>query len=188
VRNPLFHLPGKTDTAKARITSTTPEGQIYGFEVLLGLGTGCFVQAGYAVIQSVVPPAEMAYAISFMMLAQLCGIAFGMAIAGAVFINNAVTSLSAVLPDATREQLQLALSGTSGHYLSTLGVEVREAATDAIVQALQKVFIPVYVGAAFCLVLSVLFTVSCPLHLPVPVEDWRSLAETNLGTEAEDVW
>ncbi|KAK0643305.1 major facilitator superfamily domain-containing protein [Cercophora newfieldiana] len=142
----------------SRITTATPEAQIYGFEVFVGLGTGCFIQAGYAVIQSVVPPAEMAYGISFMMLAQLGGIAFGLAIAGAVFVNDAVVRLGAVLPDATREEIQLALSGTSGHYLSSLGDELRAAATDAIVQALQKVFIPVYVGAAFCLVLSVMFT------------------------------
>jgi len=122
----------------------------------------------------------MAYAISFMMLAQLGGIAFGLAIAGAVFINDAVTNLSAVLPDATREQLQFALAGTSGHYLSSLGEEVRAKATDAIVRALGKVFVPVYVGAAVCLVLSVMFTVCgfFPLFrvwlcLPAIPQEWE---------------
>jgi hypothetical protein len=118
------------------------------------------VQAGYAVIQAVTPPAEMAYAISFMMLAQLGGIAFGLAIAGAVFVNGAVANLMVVLPDATREQLQMAISGTSGNYLASLSPAVGVAATDAIVDALCKVFILVYVAAAFSLVLSVCFTVS----------------------------
>jgi predicted MFS family arabinose efflux permease len=36
----------------------------------VGIGTGCFIQAGYAVIQAVVPPAEMAYGISYMMLGR----------------------------------------------------------------------------------------------------------------------
>lgn len=57
--------------SKARITVDTPTGNIYGFEVLIGIGTGCFIQAGYAVIQAMVAPAEMAYAISFMMLGEL---------------------------------------------------------------------------------------------------------------------
>jgi hypothetical protein len=145
----------------ARITTQTPAGQIYGFEILVGIGTGCFIQAGYAVIQAVTPAAEMAYAISFMMLAQLAGIALGLAIAGAVFVNRAVANLAAVLPPgASREQLQLAVSGTSGAYLRSLSPALRAAATDAIVEALRKVFIPVYVAAAFCLLLSVLFTVS----------------------------
>ena len=144
----------------ARIDKHTSEAQIYGFEVLIGVGAGCFIQAGYAVIQAVTPPAELSYAISFMMLAQLGGIAFGLAISGAVFVNKAVEGLTLVLPDATPEQLQLALAGTSGHYLQSLSDEVRGRATDAIVSALQSVFIPVYVGAAVALVLSVMFTVS----------------------------
>lgn len=140
----------------------TPESQIYGFEVLVGIGTGCFTQAGYAVIQAVVPPAEMAYAISFMMLGQIGGIAFGLAIAGAVFVNDALVSLTKLLPGATREELQLALAGTSGKYLHSLSEEVRGVATNAIVSALRKVFIPVYVAAAVSLVFSVLFTVGVP--------------------------
>jgi hypothetical protein len=108
----------------------------------------------------------MAYAISFMMLAQLGGIAFGLAIGGAVFVNGAVANLMVVLPDAAREQLQMAISGTSGDYLSSLPPAVGAAATDAIVDALGQVFILVYVGAAFSLVLSVCFTVrfSVPLR------------------------
>jgi MFS family permease len=148
----------------SRITAQTPEGQIYGFEVLVGIGTGCFIQAGYAVIQAVTPAADMAYAISYMMLGQLGGIALGLAIAGAVFVNDAIANLTQVLPDLSREQLQLAISGTSGAYLRSLSPELRAAATDAIVKALQKVFIPVYVGAAFSLVLSVCFTVSSLLQ------------------------
>jgi hypothetical protein len=54
----------------ARVETDTAESKIYGFEILVGIGTGCFIQAGYAVIQAVVPPAEMAYAISFMMLGK----------------------------------------------------------------------------------------------------------------------
>jgi hypothetical protein len=102
----------------------------------------------------------MAYAISFMMLAQLGGIAFGLAIGGAVFVNGAVANLMVVLPDATREQLQMAISGTSGDYLASLAPAVGAAATDAIVDSLCQVFILVYVAAALSLVLSVCFTVS----------------------------
>lgn len=108
----------------------------------------------------------MAYAISFMMLGQLGGIALGLAIAGAVFVNDAISNLTAVLPGVSREQLQLAISGTSGAYLRSLSPELRAAATDAVVSALRKVFIPVYVAAAFSLVLSVLFTVRFSFSIP----------------------
>jgi predicted MFS family arabinose efflux permease len=36
--------------------------------VLVGLGTGAFTQSGYAVIQAMTEPQDLAYAISFMML------------------------------------------------------------------------------------------------------------------------
>lgn len=92
--------------------------------------------------------------------AQLSGIAFGLAVAGAVFVNGAMTSLSFNLPSATSEELQLMLSGTSGSYYSSLSDGDRALAIDAIVQALQKVFIPTMVGAALSLILSCFFTVS----------------------------
>ncbi|KAL1988061.1 hypothetical protein VTN96DRAFT_1092 [Rasamsonia emersonii] len=139
----------------SRIKPDTSEAKIYGFEILVGIGTGCFIQAGYAVIQAVVPAAEMAYAISFMMIG---GIAFGLAIAGAVFINDAIAGLSALLPDVSRAELQLAISGTSGAYFRALPEGLRAQSLDIIVGAIQKVFIPVYVGAAVSLVLSVCFT------------------------------
>jgi hypothetical protein len=46
----------------------TPTANIYGYEVLLGIGTGAYIQAGYGVIQAIIEPAKMAYAISFIML------------------------------------------------------------------------------------------------------------------------
>ncbi|KAJ9133710.1 MFS general substrate transporter [Pleurostoma richardsiae] len=142
----------------SRIDADTPASRIYGFEILVGVGTGCFIQGGYAVIQAVVPPADMAYAISFMMLAQMGGIAFGLSIAGAVFINQATSGLSAILPGVSQADLQLALSGTSGSYFQSLPESVRTLATYTIVHAMRKVFIPVYVGAAVSLVVSVCFT------------------------------
>lgn len=58
------------DTTLARTTTTTPEGLIYGYEVILALGTGACSQAGYAVIGALIPPADMSYGISFMMLGE----------------------------------------------------------------------------------------------------------------------
>ena len=52
----------------ARLTIDTPTRNIYGFEILLGLGSGAYVQAGYAVIFSILEPKDMAFGTSFMML------------------------------------------------------------------------------------------------------------------------
>ncbi|KUI57803.1 hypothetical protein VP1G_05084 [Cytospora mali] len=74
------------------------------------------VTAGYAAIQAMISPAEMAYVISFMMLAQLGVIDLGLSIAGSVFINQAVKGLAKLMPGVSRIDLQLAISGTSSTY------------------------------------------------------------------------
>ncbi|KAK8126549.1 uncharacterized protein PG998_002308 [Apiospora kogelbergensis] len=131
---------------------------IYGFEVLVGVGTGSFIQAGYAVIQAMVPPEEMAYGISFMMLAQLGGIGIGLSIAGAVFVNTSLNGLSQLLPQLSRVDLQLLIAGTSNKFFETLTPEQRSDTIDIIVSGLSRTFILVYVAGAFSLVASLLFT------------------------------
>lgn len=76
-----------------------------------------------------------------------------------MFVNEAIAGLGVLLPDVPREELQGAILGTSGSYLNSLPANIRAAATNTIINALQKVFIPVYVGAAVSLVLSICFTV-----------------------------
>ena len=52
----------------AKIDVGTSTSAIYGFEVLIAFGAGSFVQAGFAVIQTIVSPAEMSYGITFMLV------------------------------------------------------------------------------------------------------------------------
>lgn len=92
--------------------------------------------------------------------AQTGGIALGLSLSGAVFVNRAVAGLTSVLPDVPRSQLQLAVSGTSGSYFKSLPHDKQVLAIEVIVQALSKVFILVYVGGAVTLLCSLLFTVS----------------------------
>lgn len=58
----------KADISIATVTIDTPAQNVYGFEVLLGIGSGAFVQAGYAVLFSILEPADLAFGTSFMML------------------------------------------------------------------------------------------------------------------------
>ncbi|MCJ1258533.1 hypothetical protein MMC24_006366 [Lignoscripta atroalba] len=142
----------------SRIDATTSTSAIYGYEVLLALGSGAYVQAGYTVIYLFIQPEDGAYGVAFMTLAQLGGIAVGLSIAGAVFVNSAVIGLGSVLPDLPRAQLIQATSGTSSGVFNGLSNEIRAMALDAIVFALRKVFIPVYVAAVVGLICSALVT------------------------------
>ncbi|KAI9703719.1 MAG: hypothetical protein M1836_007489 [Candelina mexicana] len=136
----------------SRIDINTAQGAIYGYEVLLGVGTGAYIQAGYAVIQAVTDPADMFYAIAFMMVAQIGGIALGLAVSGAVFVNSAQNALMEILPNVAIEEIRSAISGTSGAFFQTLPADLKTRALEAVVGSMQKVFIPVYTAAAVGLV------------------------------------
>lgn len=138
---------------------------MYGYEVLLGLGTGAFAQSGFAIIQAVVAPEEMASGITFIVrnhwdmmassyerrkltlfvfrsqqiIGQLSGITFGLAIAGAVFVNTALSSLEVVLPNTPSDQLQQLIAGTSSALLDGLDASTSDDVLVAIVSALRKV-------------------------------------------------
>ncbi|KAH9875837.1 hypothetical protein IAQ61_003302 [Plenodomus lingam] len=140
------------------LDATTSQSYIYGFEALLGLGAGGSVQAGYAVIQTVVPATDLGYAVSFIMIAQIGGIALGLACASAVFINGATNSLRVLLPLLSDSELQSAISGTGGRFLETLDDNTRVQVIDAVVNNLAKAFIVAYAGAAVSLVASLGFS------------------------------
>jgi hypothetical protein len=127
--------------------------------VLLGLGSGAFVQAGYAVLFSILESSDMAFGTSFMMLgihlpdlvfahaytdaglAQLCGITFGLAIASAIFVNDALSSIASVLPDLPQNQIQQAIEGAAGELFASLDGQSRAALSDALVISLRKAFV-----------------------------------------------
>ncbi|KFX94971.1 hypothetical protein V490_04060 [Pseudogymnoascus sp. VKM F-3557] len=143
------------DVLLSRIDENTSVAKIYGYEILVAVGAGSFIQAGYATIQTVVPASDTSYAIAFMMLAQFIGIVFGLSIGGAIFINTALSSLRSLLPLLSEADLRVVISGTSSNAIELIPVALRDDAVAAIVGSLRKLFIPAYVAAAVALVVSV---------------------------------
>lgn len=74
--------------------------------------------------------------------AQLGGIALGLAIAGAVFVNGAVNHLIPVLPTLSYSQILQVVSGTSNDFFNTLSADVRAQALVVIVESLRKMSVP----------------------------------------------
>ncbi|KAF2088014.1 major facilitator superfamily transporter [Saccharata proteae CBS 121410] len=137
------------------VDSTTSAAAIYGYEVLIAIGSGAFIQAGYATIQTVVKPEDTSYGIAYMMLAQFVGIVFGLSIGGAVFINQSLHALQKILPDIPEATLRSLVSGTSSNAIDAVPLNMQPAAIAAIVDGLRQIFIPSYVAAAVALVTAV---------------------------------
>ncbi|KAL8680154.1 MAG: hypothetical protein Q9186_003621 [Xanthomendoza sp. 1 TL-2023] len=119
-------------TAKPRIGVETSTSTIYGYEALIGIGAGAYTQASFAVIQANVEPKDAP-------AAQLSGLAFGLSVAGAIFLNLAQNALKNLLPDIPLSSIQQIISGTSGGVLSSLPPDLRQQALEAIVGAWQKI-------------------------------------------------
>jgi len=56
--------------SSGRLTVSTSDATIYGLQVVLGIGTGAFSQAGFAIAQAMVDPTEIQNAISFMLIGK----------------------------------------------------------------------------------------------------------------------
>lgn len=121
------------------IDPTTSTSAIYGYEVLLGIGSGCGMQGAFAVIQTITKPEMVTSGISFIMIAQLLSVSLALSISGAIFVNTALSGLQELLVGRSRPELQSALLGLSGDFLSTLTSDQRDRALAIIVQSLSKV-------------------------------------------------
>ncbi|KAI0168787.1 MFS drug efflux transporter [Pestalotiopsis sp. NC0098] len=133
---------------------TTPAGNIYGFTVIVGVGTGLALQLGYAVATLKVPPEDIVNAINMQNVSQIGSTAICLVIGGQVFQSVAVRNLSSVLAGQgfSAGEIQNAVSGTQSalfqHLSSELRSELRSAAIDAITGAMQTAFCLVIVAGA----------------------------------------
>ena len=134
------------------ITPTTSDANIYGYLILIGTGTGSFVQQGFAVAQAISPKVEAEAAISFVMQGQLLGIVIGLTIAGSVFITRSTAGLAELLPNVPIGTVKDAIAGTNAGFLQTLPLQIQTEALAVIVRSMDRVFILGITGGAVALV------------------------------------
>jgi len=149
------------------ITLTINTGFIYGALALSGIGTGFFVNAPYAIAQWIVPPEEIALAVGFITCAQVAGVTISLAIANAVFLSLAQNSIQKILPGVPKGDVQAAISGVGGQFLKTLDAETQVAVLEAIIGAIQNVFILGIAAGCLAVLLSI-FMDRKPIDLTQP--------------------
>lgn len=142
----------------------TPTSSIYGYMVILGIGGGMYAQASFAVAQGKAKPHEIPVATGFISLAQLTGGTIALAISNSVFLSRASEGISAVVPNASKQSVQSAISGASSQFFQKLDPGVKEAVLEAVTNAISRVYILPITGAAMSIGLAVLMPrekVSC---------------------------
>ena len=134
---------------------------VYGYSVLLGIGSGAFIQASFAVAQAKVPRNRASDATSFIALAQSIGVMLALAISGAVWQNQSFAELQNLLPQITDpDQLRNMLSGVEDPNM-TLPEKMQMNIEHAKVHAMSHCYFLVVTAGALTLVASLFMKVSC---------------------------
>jgi len=139
------------------ITTTSAVTSIYGFEILIAIGSGLIGQIGYSVAAAKVKPSEVPAAIAFMNVAQIGTVAISLSIAGAIFQNLGYSFLKDALLqyNFSDAELRAALAGAQSAILAHGDEAVVELAIGAIVKTISKIFALVIAAGAFTLVSAV---------------------------------
>ncbi|KAH8890703.1 putative efflux pump antibiotic resistance protein [Thozetella sp. PMI_491] len=122
------------------IDSHTPASRIYGYTVLIGIGIGCTVLAGFSVVQVMLPPSDANAAVGFMSFGQALGGIAVLGAAGSVFQNLATEYIAPLLPGASSAEIQAVMAGTNSAFFRGLDPALREQVVAAITRALSRTF------------------------------------------------
>lgn len=128
--------------------------RVYGYSVLIGIGTGMFAQASFSVAQAIVEPHLIPSAVGFITCAQVSGVTIALAIANSVFLNKSQTSIEKILPGVPTEEIQAAIAGAGSKFVQSLSDSVRHDVLVAIVDAMSQTYILVITAGALVTVLS----------------------------------
>lgn len=136
------------------VDASTSPSRVYGFTVVLGIGAGCYLQAGYAVVQMLVSPEEVGNAVAFMSAAQDLGIVFILSLAGTVYQNLALKRVAHILPQANSEELTLVIAGTSSSGFKSLPDDTRNQIVVQIASSMSAVWAILIGIGALCFIMS----------------------------------
>ncbi|KAF4494557.1 ABC transporter [Fusarium agapanthi] len=134
------------------IDDTTSNGKVYGYNILVGAGAGCYIVAGFAIMQSLVPTHEIANAV-----AQDLGMVLFLAISGSLFHNVAADKVGNALPTASDTDIGNLIAGTSSAAFKALSEDEKAVVIPEIASAMKSIW------AFFMAAAALSFVCACPL-------------------------
>jgi MFS family permease len=132
----------------------TTTSAIYGYSILIAIGSGLTQQLGYSIAPAKVKPTEIPAAVGFINVAQLGGIAVALGISSNVFQNTGFRNLQAALAGQgfPAEELRAALAGVRSTLFTSGQERIKTLAVGAIVQTIDTVYVLVIAAGALTLV------------------------------------
>ncbi|KAI1812297.1 major facilitator superfamily domain-containing protein [Poronia punctata] len=138
-------------------TTTIANANIYGYSILVGIGMGAY-QAAYSVAPAKVGQDEVADSIQFINIAQSGSVLVSLALSNTIFQNAAFENLLPILTPAgySVEDITAAIAGARSTVLQTAAPEVKEAALEVLVQAIDYSYTLIIVSGAIMVISSLL--------------------------------
>jgi hypothetical protein len=136
------------------VDENTSAAKVYGYSILIGSGTGAYIQMPFNACQEFVSPAMIPAAVGLITWAQLAAPAITLSIANAVFLNGSKRALTRILPSELKNQALAIVSGVGKDQLATLSQQRRGDVEHAMVHNIAKVYILIITSGALTLVLS----------------------------------
>ncbi|KAK1597697.1 major facilitator superfamily transporter [Colletotrichum navitas] len=137
------------------VNDTTPNANIYGYNILVGAGTGCYIVAGFAIVQSLVPVHDIANAVGAMTISQDLGMVLFLAISGSLFHNIAVHKVGDALPAFPHSEIGNLIAGTSSSAFQALTDAEKALVIPEIASAMTSIWAFFLAAAALSVVCSV---------------------------------
>ncbi|KAI4955792.1 Efflux pump dep3 [Alternaria rosae] len=140
-------LTSFTDT----VNEKTSNANIYGYSILVGAGNGCYIVAGFAIVQSLVPAHGIANAVGAMTISQDLGMVLFLAISGSLFHNVAVDRVGKALPEVSPTEIGNLIAGSSSKAFQALSDEERALVIPEIASAMTSIWAFFLAAAALSL-------------------------------------
>ncbi|KXH27269.1 major facilitator superfamily transporter [Colletotrichum simmondsii] len=137
------------------VNETTSNSKIYGYNILVGTGAGCYIVAGFAIVQSLVPAHEIANAVGAMTISQDLGMVLFLAISGSLFHNVAVDKVGRALPDVSPAEIGNLIAGSSSRAFQALTDAEKALVIPEIASAMTSIWAFFLAAAALSVVCSV---------------------------------
>lgn len=158
----------------------TSNAKIYGYCILVGAGSGCYVVAGFPVVQSLVDLKDIPNAVGAMaickkhqsiqlpytnpvspLIAQDLGMVIFLAMAGSIYQNLALQKVTQAMPSLSATEITNLVAGTSSRTYKELSESERALVTPQITEAMSNVWLFFLVAGIMSFVLTPPLWVSC---------------------------
>jgi MFS family permease len=132
----------------------TSHGQIYGYLILGGVGTGLYAMNAGPVMSAIVAKEHVADASTVFGCVDTLSGAFAVGITNSIFINRATNSIQKLLPSTPRATVQEAIAGVGASLTDKLPPSLRIAVLQAALDAIKDAWVQMIATATLSLILS----------------------------------